>query len=75
MAISHGASLARSRFQALAWRQASPITHSPIGTMSPVSSAIGMNSSGGTIPRAGSIHRMSASTPVYRPSCRSTIGW
>ena len=31
----------------------SPNTHSPIGTISPVSSAIEMNSSGGTKPRSG----------------------
>ena len=38
-------------------------TQSPIGTISPVLSAIGMNSDGGTSPRSGCRHRMSASTP------------
>ena len=73
-AISHGSS-GRSRFQALTWRHASPATHSPIGTMSPVSSAIGMKSSGRTRPRVGSIQRISASVPMKRPRCKSMMGW
>ncbi len=74
-AISHGAPCNLFRFQALAWRQASSITHSPIGTMSPVRSAVGMNSSGGTMPRTGSFQRINASVPANRPRRRSTIGW
>ena len=46
---------------------ASRSTQRPIGTISPVSSASGMNSSGCTIPRSGWIHRIRASTPVIRP--------
>ena len=65
----------RSRFQALTWRHASPATHSPIGTMSPVSSAIGMKSSGRTRPRVGSIQRISASVPMKCPRCKSMMGW
>ena len=44
-------------------------THSPISTMSPVSSAIGMKSSGETMPRLGCAQRISASTPTTSPVC------
>jgi hypothetical protein len=50
-------------------------TQVPSGTMSPVSSAIGMNSDGGTVPRRGLNQRSSASNPVVAPLTRSTIGW
>ena len=46
-----------------AWRQPSRSTHRPIGMISPVSSASGMNWSGGIIPRSGWRQRSSASTP------------
>ena len=39
-------------------------THSPSGTIRPVSSASGMNSSGGTSPCSGCCQRSSASTPT-----------
>ena len=44
------------------WRQASSITHLPSGTISPVSSARRMNSSGESTPRSGWCHRSNAST-------------
>ena len=43
-------------------------TQSPMGTMSPVSSAIGMNSEGRTKPRDGCLQRISASQPMTRLS-------
>ena len=48
---------------ALAWRQPSRSTQRPIGTIRPISSASGMNSSGPTRPRSGWRQRSSASTP------------
>ncbi len=55
---------APERRHAAACAQACSITHRPSGTISPVSSASGMNSAGGTSPRA--------STPNSRPcACRS----
>ena len=45
-------------------RQASRNIHSPISTISPLSSASGMKSLGGTKPRVGWIQRASASKPV-----------
>ena len=47
-------------------------TQRPIGTMSPVSSASGMNWSGATMPRSGWFQRSSASTPTMRPVPMST---
>ena len=41
-----------SACHARAWRSASRSTHSPIGTISPVSSAMGMNSTGEMVPRS-----------------------
>ena len=41
--------------QRAAWRQASRTTHAPIGTIRPVSSAIGMKSAGETRPRVGMV--------------------
>ena len=52
-----------------AWRHASCSTARPSGTIRPVSSASGMNSSGGSRPPVGSCQRTSASTPVI---CRSS---
>src|ERR671923_105419 len=43
--------------------------------MSPVASAIGMNSSGGTSPRPGSSQRSSASKPTTVPAGSSALGW
>jgi hypothetical protein len=61
--------------QVLAWRQASLSAHSPIGTISPVSSAIGMNSTGPTRPRSGWCQRISASNAEKRLVARSNSGW
>ena len=49
-------------------------TQSPIGTMRPVSSATGMKSSGGIMPRSGWCQRMSASKPVTYSVCISIRG-
>jgi hypothetical protein len=51
------------------------MTHSPIGTMSPVSSATGMNWTGDTWPSSGLCQRSSASTPTSRPLPALTCGW
>ena len=56
----------RSSGQAAAWRQDSRITHSPMGTMSPVSSASGMNSAGLIMPSSGCGQRISASKAFSR---------
>ena len=56
-------------------RQASSSTNSPIGTISPVSSASGMNSPGATTPRSGCRQRTSASAATTSPSARRAIGW
>ena len=45
----------------IAWRQASLSTNRPMSMMRPLSSAIGMNSSGPTSPRVGWFQRRSAS--------------
>ena len=57
------------------WRSASPSTQRPMPVIAPVSSASGMNSTGGTSPRSGWFHRTSASKPVVRPSVSRTVGW
>jgi hypothetical protein len=51
----------------MACTQAVRSTHSPIGTISPVSSASGMNSVGEMMPRSGWRQRTSASTPTISP--------
>jgi len=61
--------------QPAAARHASRSTHSPMGTISPVSSATGMNSVGVTEPRAAESQRSSASSPETRLALRSTSGW
>ncbi|MOA05295.1 hypothetical protein D3C78_1248880 [compost metagenome] len=61
--------------QAMTWWQASPSAHSPSGRISPLSSAMGMNLSGGTWPSTGLCQRISASQPLSRPLCRSYCGW
>ena len=43
--------------------------------MSPVSSASGTNSIGGTSPRSGCSQRINASNPNRDPLARSMIGW
>ena len=50
--------------QCAASAQALRNTHSPSGTMSPISSATGMNSAGEIMPRSGCFQRSSASQPV-----------
>ena len=49
--------------------------HSPSRTMTPPSSAMGMNSVGDTGPIPGQSQRMSASAPTIRPERSETIGW
>ena len=61
--------------QALAWLQAVRSTHSPIGTINPVSSASGMNSVGEMMPRSGWRQRTSASTPTIWVLGTSICGW
>ena len=46
-----------------------------IGTIKPVSSAIGTNSAGEIGPRSGCCHRISASKPLTAPVMALTIGW
>ena len=55
------------RCQAMFCAQASFSTQRPIGTISPVSSASGMNCIGGSTPSSGWVQRNSASTPVICP--------
>ena len=64
----HQARAARAgrRATRVAWRQAVSSTHRPSGTIRPVSSASGMNDSGGTRPRTGCCQRTSASKPTIR---------
>ena len=67
---------ARLACHAGAWRQAVSSTQRPIGTISPVSSASGMNASGGTRPRVGVLPAHERLEPDDRVrSARSTIGW
>ena len=60
---------------AAAWRQAGFSTHSPIGTIIAVSSAMAMNSSGDTGPNSALVQRSKASQPIMRRLARSTLGW
>ena len=62
--IAIGAASGRAEYHSAAWRQALSSTHRPIGSISPFSSAIGMNSEGGISPRSGWCQRSSASTPT-----------
>src|SRR5271165_3673657 len=59
--------------QSLSREQAASSTHWPIGRISPVSSARGMNSPGETRPRSGQRQRSSASAPTTPPA-PSTCG-
>ncbi|KMO35631.1 hypothetical protein VQ03_21510 [Methylobacterium tarhaniae] len=61
--------------QEAASRQLSRRTHSPIPKMLPVSSEIGMNRSGGTVPRSGWCQRKSASNPTTVPLSIAICGW
>ena len=53
--------------QAAVWRHACSSTCSPSSAIRPLSSAIGMNSSGETMPRSGCAQRTSASVETGRP--------
>jgi len=73
--------LTETRIGAIPWArhsafclQASRRTHSPMGTISPVSSAIGMNCAGETSPKVGWFQRTSASIPFMAPESMSTRG-
>ena len=56
-------------------RQASSSTKRPSWSISPLCSATGTNSPGGTQPRSTSHHRTRASRVVTRAVATSTIGW
>ncbi len=62
-------------FHAAAWRHASSSTHRPIWLMRTLSSAIGTNSDGGSVPSFGCSQRTSASTPTISPLSSEMIGW
>ena len=53
---------------------ASMSAQAPMGTMMPVSSAIGMNCAGELVDPSSRSHRMSASKPRTSPNCRSIMG-
>src|SRR5258708_31150850 len=57
-----------------AFTQACSNTQAPIGTISPVDSANGMNCNGGTVPFSGCCHRSNASTPTRRSIASDTFG-
>ena len=61
--------------QALACAITASTTQSPIGSIRPLSSAAGMKSPGGIIPRSGSFQRSSASTATASPLATSQTGW
>ncbi|OLT09512.1 hypothetical protein BJF78_30640 [Pseudonocardia sp. CNS-139] len=61
--------------QPAACRHASSSTQRPSGTISPVSSATGMNRSGPSRSPSGRTQRTSASTPTSRWSISRTSGW
>ena len=70
--------MTKSGFQArhrAAVSMAQRSTQAPNGTMRPLSSNSGMNSSGGTSPQASQLQRASASAPITRPSAALTCGW
>ena len=56
-----------ARCHCTSWAHAISSTQAPIGTMSPVSSANGMKSSGPTSPMSGRSQRTRASTPAMVP--------
>ena len=57
---------------ARAWAQASRRAQSPMSTIIPVSSQMGMKRSGGVMPCSGSFQRSRASTPVGRRPSAAT---
>jgi hypothetical protein len=59
--------MVRSSDHVAASSQALRNTHSPICKMTPLSSAIGMKTSGGMSPRVGCFQRSSASKPMALP--------
>jgi hypothetical protein len=61
--------------QARHWSTALFSTHSPISTISPASSATGMNSTGETRPCCGWRQRSSTSSPATEPSFSAIFGW
>ena len=63
------------RCHSAACRQASRSTQAPSGRISPLASARGMNSVGGTSPRTGWCQRARASAPTIWPEPRSKVGW
>ncbi|MNJ71651.1 hypothetical protein D3C77_682200 [compost metagenome] len=56
-------------------KQACCSTQVSISAISPVRSAIGMNSPGATNPRCGCCQRTKASTPIIAPLLNSCTGW
>ena len=65
----------RVAFQRAAASHALRKAQAPIGTIRPVSSAMEMKLSGGTMPREGWFQRISASAPTSTPVARSNLGW
>ena len=61
--------------QSATWASAAPRTYRVIRCTSPVRSASGTNSSGGTSPRSGWRQRTSASVPSDGAVGRLTFGW
>ena len=59
--------------QSTAWAQALRNTQSPIGTIKPVSSAIGMNSPGATMVPSARRQRIKASIPLGRPLATADV--
>lgn len=57
------------------WASAVRSTHSPIGAIRPVVSAIGMNSAGETAPHWALSQRSSTSAPTIWPLASSICGW
>jgi len=74
-ATRKSSSTAPSRRHCASWAATVPSTHSPMGTISPVSSAAGMNSSGVISPSGPASHRSNASAPRTRPLARSATAW
>ncbi len=63
-----------SSIQLRSWLSDSRITHAPISSMRPVSSAIEMKSIGGVTVPSPRRHRINASTPSTVPCATSMIG-
>lgn len=61
--------------QRMAWAQASRSTHSPIGTIRPLSSAAAMKRPGSNNSSGPRCQRSKASTPTTRPLASSICGW